>query len=153
MGGEWIKLEQESMAPSPRFGASLTTCGNEILLFGGCQEESSGSMRYFNDLYRLALRLTAESELSYNWELVPATGHVPPPRESHCACYVKGNMECLLFVVSSITFLQLPVVRRALHFRRNWNNRLRRVFQWKTHLLILSCLEAVVRVRGTGIHA
>ena len=97
IGGDWLKLDQESMAPPQRFGASLTTCGNEVLLFGGAQEDSSGEMRYFNDLYRLALRLTLESELSYNWELVPSTGQAPSPRESHCACYVKGK---ILFYVT-----------------------------------------------------
>ncbi|KAI6660081.1 Host cell factor 2-like [Oopsacas minuta] len=92
VGGEWIKLDQESMAPPPRFGASLTICGNEVLLFGGAQEDSSGEMKYFNDLYRLALRLTLESELNYNWELVTYTGDIPPPRESHCACFIKGEL-------------------------------------------------------------
>ena len=98
VGGEWIELEQESMAPSPRFGASLTTCGSEILLFGGSQEHSSGAIRYFNDVYRLALRLTADSELSYSWEFVPTTGHAPAAREGHCACYIKGTLECVFCI-------------------------------------------------------
>ena len=152
VGGEWIRLEQESMAPSPRFGASLTTCGTEILLFGGCQEYSSGSMCYFSDLYRLALRLTADSELSYNWELVPATGHAPAPRESHCACYIKGTMECVRCTFFN-HFPSTSVVRRTLHFRRNGLNRFRQLFQWEADPLILSCLEGMVRVGSSWIDA
>ena len=90
-GGTWVQLEQQSMAPPPRFGASLTACGDEVLLFGGCQEDASGGMHFYNDLYRLALRLTIESELDYIWEMVPSTGQIPAPRESHCACAVKGT--------------------------------------------------------------
>ncbi|KAM9820177.1 uncharacterized protein ACB057_000773 [Neosynchiropus ocellatus] len=87
--GHWLEKEMKGEAPSPRHGHAFAVAGNIAFLFGGAarvNHEVDESV-YFNDFYMLTV-----SDSDVAWEEIPQSGEVPPPREGHTLCVVKGKL-------------------------------------------------------------
>ncbi|KAI1905285.1 hypothetical protein AGOR_G00014530 [Albula goreensis] len=95
--GHWIDKEIKGEPPSPRYGHATAGAKNVIFLFGGVstlnlQEDKP---MYLNDFYMLSVTPT-----NIVWEVIPQNGHIPPAREGHSLCMVKGKL--YLFGGSSV---------------------------------------------------
>ncbi|XP_066567722.1 uncharacterized protein LOC136755167 [Amia ocellicauda] len=87
--GHWIDKEIKGDPPSPRHGHAMAVAGNIAFLFGGVSTLHSldHQPKYFNDFYMLTVLPAAVS-----WEVMPQTGAIPPVREGHSLCVIKGKL-------------------------------------------------------------
>ncbi|CAB1352132.1 unnamed protein product [Coregonus sp. 'balchen'] len=87
--GHWVAKETKGEPPSPRHGHALAVAGNIAFLFGGVSTISHEEDQpvYLNDFYMLTVSAT-----HITWEVMPQNGVVPPAREGHTLCVVKGKL-------------------------------------------------------------
>ncbi|KAJ8261222.1 hypothetical protein COCON_G00169450 [Conger conger] len=95
--GHWLDKEIKGEPPSPRYGHAIAVARNVVFLFGGVSTMNSlvNTPVYLNDLYMLTVTNT-----SIVWEVMPQNGQIPPAREGHSLCIVKGKL--YLFGGSSV---------------------------------------------------
>nr|XP_061800295.1 rab9 effector protein with kelch motifs-like [Nerophis lumbriciformis] len=89
--GHWQDKEMKGEAPCPRYGHASALAGNVLFLFGGAsnnnQEVTLNNPLYFDDFYMLTV-----SPDDVTWEQIPQNGDVPPARQGHTLCVVKGKV-------------------------------------------------------------
>ncbi|KAM4720118.1 uncharacterized protein FYW61_015674 [Anableps anableps] len=86
--GHWLEKEIRGEPPSPRHGHALAVAGSVAFLFGGAYSISPEvSPVYFSDFYMLTV-----TPDDVTWEEIPQSGEVPPAREGHTLCVVKGKL-------------------------------------------------------------
>ncbi|XP_063068614.1 rab9 effector protein with kelch motifs [Engraulis encrasicolus] len=125
--GHWLDKEIRGEPPSPRYGHALALAGNIAFLFGGATSTSNEETNpsYLKDFHMLTV-----SPTYVTWEALPQSGAVPPAREGHSLCVIKGKVylfggssspeaaECLpgvyRFDIVSLAWEKLPVSGMSL---------------------------------------